>query len=281
VRSATIESHRALIAAAARVLEREIEGDCGLDQLARHIGLSPFHFHRVFRAVIGEAPATYRRRLRLERAAMRLKYTGLPVIEIAFLAGYQSHEAFSRAFKSRFGRSPRAFRARAAAPLDGVGIDPAIERIEPRRVAVVRHVGPYDRIDLPLRRTVDWAGRRGLLDGATFLGIYWDDQEITPPERTRCEVGLYVGDRVADDGDRDVIVRDLPAGDYATFVHRGTPEERKRGYDLLLARWLPQRGRRPANAPAIEVYPPCRGGLDHLDWTCTQVYVPLVPTRAA
>jgi AraC family transcriptional regulator len=278
VRSETVESHRALVAAAVRVIEREIEGDLCLDQLAHRIGLSPFHFHRVFHALVGETPARYRRRLRLERAAMRLKHLRLPVTEIAFLAGYASHQAFTHAFGSHFGVSPQAFRARSAPPLGAIDIEPTIVRVEPRRVAVVRHVGACDRIDLPLAKVIDWAGRRGPLDDATFLGIYWDDQAITPPDRTRCEVGLYVGDDAVGDG--DVAVRHLPACDYATFAHRGSPEERRRGYDLLLDRWLPERGREPANAPSIEVYAPCGGCLDAIDWAFTRVHVPLVPTRA-
>src|SRR5579883_1915992 len=81
--------------------------------------LSPFHFNRLVRAGIGEAPATFRRRLLLERAAWRLG-RGATVTEAALEAGYDAVEAFSRAFTrahgvppSRFADSAREFRLAA------------------------------------------------------------------------------------------------------------------------------------------------------------------------
>jgi len=62
--------------------------------------------HRIFRGVVGETVAEHIRRLRLERAAQRLKSGERPVTEIAFEAGYEAHEAFTRAFRARFGASP-------------------------------------------------------------------------------------------------------------------------------------------------------------------------------
>ncbi len=58
--------------------------------------LSPFHFHRVFRAVTGEGVAEHRRRLSLEQAATRLRTTNRPFLEIALEAGYEAHESFTR-----------------------------------------------------------------------------------------------------------------------------------------------------------------------------------------
>jgi len=92
--------------------------DEGLDgrALAARAMLSPFHFSRLVRAGIGEAPATFRRRLLLERAAWRLG-RGATVTEAGHEAGYDAVEAFSRAFTrahgvppSRFADEPRDFR---------------------------------------------------------------------------------------------------------------------------------------------------------------------------
>jgi AraC family transcriptional regulator len=95
--------------------------DEGLDgpALAARAMLSPFHFHRLVRAGIGEAPAAFRRRLLLERAAWQLG-RGASVTEAALEAGYDAVEAFSRAFTrahgvppSRFADAPREFRLAA------------------------------------------------------------------------------------------------------------------------------------------------------------------------
>jgi AraC family transcriptional regulator len=53
-------------------IERDLDATLSLPELADHACLSPFHFHRLFTAVVGEPPAEYVRRLRLERAAHEL-----------------------------------------------------------------------------------------------------------------------------------------------------------------------------------------------------------------
>jgi AraC-like DNA-binding protein len=84
--------------------------DEGLDgrALAARAMLSPFHFNRLVRAGIGEAPAAFRRRLLLERAAWRLG-RGSSVIEASLEAGYEAVEAFSRAFTRAHGVPPSRF----------------------------------------------------------------------------------------------------------------------------------------------------------------------------
>ena len=71
-----------------------------LPELADVASFSPFHFHRIFRALTGEGVAERVRRLRLERAAARLRSTSRSILEIALEAGYQAHESFTRAFEA-------------------------------------------------------------------------------------------------------------------------------------------------------------------------------------
>ncbi|MHC4992157.1 MAG: helix-turn-helix domain-containing protein, partial [Planctomycetota bacterium] len=92
-------------------IQQNLDAALPLEDLAAVASFSPFHFHRVFRGMVGETVMQYVRRLRLERAAMRLKHTEQPVTTIAFEAGYEAHEAFTRAFHRAFGRSPSSFRA--------------------------------------------------------------------------------------------------------------------------------------------------------------------------
>src|SRR5215510_10301188 len=91
-------------------IQGHLDETLALDDLARLAHFSPFHFHRVFRGMVGEPLMEHVRRLRLERAAHRLKFTQEPVVRIAFEAGYETHEAFTRAFRAHFGEPPSRFR---------------------------------------------------------------------------------------------------------------------------------------------------------------------------
>jgi AraC family transcriptional regulator len=78
--------------------------------LAEVAGFSVPHFHRIFTACAGENIAGYVRRVRMERAGRKLRMGAVDITEVALAAGYDSHAAFSKAFKQHFGLSPSEFR---------------------------------------------------------------------------------------------------------------------------------------------------------------------------
>ncbi|HET6597182.1 MAG TPA: AraC family transcriptional regulator [Anaerolineales bacterium] len=80
------------------------------ETLADVAGFSVPHFHRVFTAHVGESAISYVRRIRLERAARKLRMGAVDITEVALAAGYDSHAAFGKAFKQQFGLSPSEFR---------------------------------------------------------------------------------------------------------------------------------------------------------------------------
>jgi AraC family transcriptional regulator len=283
VKQGTAVAHRSLVHQAVDCIQRQLDDDeMSLDLLAERAGVSPFHFHRVFASVVGEAPAGYMRRLRLERAAIRLKYTQRSVTEIAFDAGYETHESFTRAFKARFGHAPRRFRAEEACS-DRAPEDPIrIVRLPPRRIACLRHIGPYEEVGQAFNRVLEWAGPRGLLEDPRIVAVYWDHQAITPPARTRCDVGFFVDEsvEVRRPDHEGIEVRELPGGDHAVMSCEGSTLERRRQYDHLYGQWLPERGRRPDDSPPYEEYIPPGGDLSRLD-EITNVHVRLAPGRAS
>jgi AraC family transcriptional regulator len=254
-------------------LQRHLDEATSLDELAAVACFSPYHFHRIFRGMVGESVMEHVRRLRLERAAWRLKFTSQSVTEIAFSAGYEAHEAFTRAFGEMFGVPPSRFReehrrlsypeapskvhydegARVggfeARPGEASGV--RIERVEPRRVIFMRHVGPYDEVGQTWRKLMAWAGACGLGGGMT-LGIVHDDPDVTPPERIRYDACLTVRREVLAEG--EVGVQEVAGGDYAVATHRGPYRQLSETYARLCGEWLPSSGREPAGAPAWEHY---------------------------
>ncbi len=81
--------------------------------LAAAVGLSPVHFHEVFRETFGVSPMRYVRGIRLEAASRLLAATDFPVARVAESVGFVDPFHFSRVFTRHFGLSPRAYRQQA------------------------------------------------------------------------------------------------------------------------------------------------------------------------
>ena len=248
-----------------------------LEALARVACLSPFHFHRVFRGMVGETPLELTRRLRLERAAWRLRDKARAVTESAFDAGYETHEAFTRAFRSSYSTSPSGFRLRKYPRIEiaascgvhysadgavpqfiardsgGLTMDIDIKDMPRLRVATVRHVGPYNQIPKAFEHLGAVAGPAGLLQKAgAMMAIYHDDPETTPQDQLRSDAALVVDEGIRmPDG---LVEQHIAGGRYAHTVHVGPYEQLGDVWARLLGEWVPASGRRLADSPSFEIY---------------------------
>ncbi|WP_048600822.1 AraC family transcriptional regulator [Rubeoparvulum massiliense] len=81
-----------------------------LKDIAKHVHVSPWHFHRIFGLLVGETTAMYIRKRRFSQAAMRLLDSDHRIIDIAVSLGFSSHEAFTRSFKRLIGVTPDQYR---------------------------------------------------------------------------------------------------------------------------------------------------------------------------
>jgi AraC family transcriptional regulator len=277
MRETTLEDYQSRILKVLVHIQSNLDSPNSLEELAGIASFSPFHFHRIFRGMVGESVKEHVRRLRLERAAHRLRFTGQPVTEIAFDAGYETHESFTRAFRVMFTESPTEFRnnhravAHGPAPSgvhyasDGsvdafraprLDYSPIAVKVEPlpgMRVAFARHVGSYDEVGSAWQRLMTWAGRSGLLGFATLMiGIVHDDPEVTPADKMRYDAAIPVEDRVKADG--DIGIQQLDPGRYAVGTHRGPYNRIGDTYARICGEWLPGSGRELSAAPALEFY---------------------------
>ena len=107
-------------------IQQHLDEPLALETLAARACLSSCHFHRVFTGMIGESLQSHIRRLRLERAATRLKHSTMPVVQVALEAGYETHESFSRAFRIAFATSPTDYRRRHGWRPNGSTIRPLL-----------------------------------------------------------------------------------------------------------------------------------------------------------
>ena len=91
-------------------VESHLREPIALDAVATHSGVSPYHLTRAFDAVTGQSLMRYVRARRLSEAARQLCNGAPDILSVALDAGYGSHEAFTRAFRDQFGRTPEQVR---------------------------------------------------------------------------------------------------------------------------------------------------------------------------
>lgn len=268
-----------------------LEDPLPLEDVARVACFSPFHFHRVFRSLVGETLKQFVKRLRLERALTMLAHRpDRPLAEIAVACGLGTSSEFSRSFKQRYGVPPSAFdiavfRERRREDWQAAITDPAdrnllkglppgenpdgfeVEFVDlPRRtVAYIRVFDPYRPAVVPdaADRLVAWADERGLSDGQ-WLGYMWDDPDIVAHADCRYDVGLVVDD-VEPAG--EVGRFEFPPMRVAQIPVRGGIDVEMRALDWLYQTWLPASGLTPAELPCFESWigRPFAHGFTHFE----------------
>jgi AraC family transcriptional regulator len=253
MRAATLVDHRARVAAVQRFLEEHLDEALDFDALARRAAYAKHHFHRVFRGVTGESVQGFVRRLRLERAARRLRAGRGSVTEIALDAGYDAPEAFTRAFSAWFGVPPSAWRGEPSPEIAALPPELGPPEVELRwqeaiPVWTVRHAGSYAGVGSAFDRLVAATGLSARLN---LLGLCPDDTEITPEDKLRFDAGVAIADAPLAQG---LARAHIPAGTYAVTLHRGPYWTLHETYLRLIGRWLPATGHSLADEPVIERY---------------------------
>lgn len=252
-------------------IDLHLDEQLELDALASVANFSPFHFHRLFTAWMGETLGDYVRRRRLEVAAQHLvAQPRLQVVQVALSVGFGSTEAFARAFKTRFGSTPTAWRsqqisnrdqskskadqARADAAANHGGMKVQIVERQPTNVAYLRHVGPYGPSvsQFWMNKVAPWMETNGLI-GRPRYGISLDDPGITAPEKLRYDAAVEVPADFAGTGDYQKTL--IPGGKFAVGKFRGNEAEVGEAWNWLLRDWLPTSGMQLDSRPFFEHYP--------------------------
>ncbi|WP_210188255.1 GyrI-like domain-containing protein [Bosea sp. OK403] len=233
--------------------------DLHLDDLARLAHFSPFHFHRVYAGVVGETVTATLRRVRLALATRLLTSSDDSVTQVALTVGYDSPQAFTRAFHRFTGQSPRAFRQqmrRAILTVDGAadnnGDDaarPTVTIVEQptQRLQALRHVGSFATIPHTHRQLRLHAGTRAISEkwGASFGNPRYAD-------RFRYYAAIASPDPWPEGSEVETL--EIPGGRYA--VHRlvGPYTRINAAAQAIYTRWMPGSGYEPDDRPTLEHY---------------------------
>lgn len=289
----TRDAHHRRIQRAVALIEQAIgHGDepPELSRLAEAASFSPFHFHRVYRAMTGETTGQTVARLRLLQGLRLLANGERTVTDAALAVGYQTPQAFTRALRQGIGGTPSELRAeperlwreidrlaQPPAPEDGTAAPLRVEvvSVEPFQVAALRVTGAYPEQNQGYGRLFGWAAQNGLLDSLRGLyGVPLDDRRDVPPQACAFDCMLALGAAFADDPGEGIRLQTLGGGRYARVRLVGAFDGLEALTDALLARWLPDSGETLRAAPLFHEY------LDDPDETPeavlrTDIYLPL------
>jgi AraC family transcriptional regulator len=254
----TEQTYRARVARVVAAIVADPMAGHRLEDLAAIAHFSPFHFHRVYASIVGETVNATIRRVRLARAASLLARGDESITQIGQAVGYDSPQAFTRAFGQFAGQSPRAFQQRLQAPdRDGEGAaaadreprppDVRVVELPARRVLALRHAGPAATIPHTWRRMEQLMGERPMPD---WLGLSVGDP--TAAQGHAYYVGVTPGEREPVGEPLEEI--EIPAGAWAVHLLEGPYTRINTAFDAVHSRWMPASGYEPDQRLALERY---------------------------
>jgi AraC family transcriptional regulator len=269
-------------------IDANLEGDLSVKTLSQVAHFSAFHFHRQFTGYVGVPVARYVQLMRLRRAAHRLvSPQDYSVLEAALDAGFESPEAFSRAFRRSFGMAPGVFSRQPnwqvwnesfVIPHHSRSIIMQVQIVEfaEVRVATLEHHGAPAKLNESVRKFIDWrmaSGQSPVASSRTF-GIPYNNPDTTPPDEFRFAICGEIHEKVRANatGVSEMII---PAGRCVVVRHVGSPDHIGETIYPIYRDWLPTSGEELRDHPLffhyLSVYPETPQ-----DQWLTDIYIPLV-----
>ncbi len=289
MRTSTQSHHAERISALVAAIEARLDDPPTVRELAEHAAMSPFHFHRVYRALTGETVQETVRRLRIARAVSLLRDEGASVTDVAFAVGYESSQAFAKAFRALTGKTASQAKtdgldaladklARPAA-VEPACVEVTLVSVEPFKVAAITRAGPPDKLAHGYRALLDRAIALGFGDSLRGVhGVPSDDLYEVPLDVRRYDCCMDFGDHADSMADDEIRVLEIGGGLYASARHVGRYEDIDAVYAGLYAAVVKNGGFEFRDAPIFTTYvdtpndaPPDRRRVD--------LHIPLVPLR--
>jgi AraC family transcriptional regulator len=276
-----------------------------LAELAAHTEQSLFHAHRSLRVALGETPKQFTLRLRIDHAAATLVSSRASILDIALECGFESHEAFCRAFRRRFGVSPSDYRkrglieSRTRSHADWVDeIGPCVglyhvglgeRRLESMEYKItreeltaqpvlmvrrrVRRAEIAATIGAALPKVFLHAQQRGLAIAGYPITRYLETSVGLVTFETGMRVTAHSGEWTLADGQGDVLAETLPGGLAAATIHFGPYDQLQNAY-AAVEEWIAVNGFRQNGAPWEAYLNDPADYPNPQDWK-TEVYWPL------
>ena len=258
----TREEYQKCVNAVVDYINLHLGEEIDLKSLAKISHFSPFYFHRIMKAFLGEPD--------------------LPIADIAYRIGYSSPSSLSKVFKQFYGISPNEYRnnknfviMKPAIIRPDLELKKEIREVPARNVIYIRLFGDYKMNDYggTWMRLFQFIKEEKLPMGdmAPYC-MYHDDPKVTPADKLRTDVCMVMPVTVTPKG--DVGFKQLPAGRYAVFTYKGSYEYLQSVYDTIYGKFIPEMECTMRDESSAERYlnDPCNTKPEDL---LTEIFIPV------
>jgi AraC family transcriptional regulator len=256
-------------------VEARLDEDLQLAEVSKAAGLSHWHFQRLFHALTGETLKTYVRSRRLAKSLERLLTTDLRVLDVALLAGFESQEAFARAFKQAFGMTPLRYRSLRDKSLflkkprfdaeylahlqTSVSLEPSIAAQPELELVGLRtffYSVDSEKNNIGEQLPPLWQAFLARLEQipGRVLGSCYGVVRQAEPDSDHLEYHAAVAVEPGSVPPPGMVSLQVPAATYARFTHRGEARLVNHTVSYAYASWLAGSPYRHTYGPDLEIY---------------------------
>lgn len=286
VKQITKQEHQKKMNMVIDYISNHLDEKLDLDKLSCISTISPYHFHRIMKAHLGEPIGSYIIRCRVETSSRLLRYSSHQIDEIAYKMGYDSPGSFTKAFKKRIGVSPTEFRntkelytmktdvANNVLP-KGFSLKPKIVNRKNKRAIYIRLIGDYQSNDYNQAWEKIWKfikEKRLFGFNQECLGVSHNDPNITESDKCQYDCCVTINKEIKPEG--EIGVKDIDGGRYAAFKFKGSYNYIGAVYDAIFKTWFPVSGYELRNVPSFEKY--IKFSKTNPEKNKTEVYIPIV-----
>lgn len=255
-------------------IEEHLQETITIEQIANEVNASVFHFQRTFSILTDMSIADYIRRRRLTLAAQELINTDIKVIDLAFQYGYDSPEAFTKAFRKQHNVTPSEARKQQG-PLQSYNrlvIQVSLKGAEPMK---------YNIVEKEKFQVVGMKRTYNCQNGENLQGIplFWDEVNrqgideqlfalndgqikgvlgVCVPDENYKENNLmdyWIGTDHIGDVPENLFAMEVPASKWVVFeVHGPMPDAMQNAWKQIFSEWFPSNPYEPAGTAELEVY---------------------------
>lgn len=262
-------------------IDNNLDADLSLAIISDIACFSPFHFHRVFKAITGETLNEYITRRRIEKAALELLHKTVAVSEVGLKYGFADNSSFTRAFRKFYGVSPTTFikqnpnrfsKIRQLNSKNGqtypdndqyicalnnlknwIQMNAKIEirEIQQMELVCVPAIG-HNNIAAAYEKLMRWAAPLGLLNANTkMLTVYHDSFKVTEADKVRAEACMVLNQSVKATG--EVKLNTIARGKCIVGSFEIVLDDFEKAWTGLFV-WMNENGYKKADRNLFELY---------------------------